>query len=335
MRKRPIRYLLSILLTAGFLWLAFRGTDFASVFNLMKGAKYWWMVLMLTCLIVSHCVRAWRWRYLLEPMKPSIGFRNLFSGVMIGYMVNNFLPRVGELVRPYTIGKLEGIPKSAALGTIVVERIIDGIAFLILIALMPLVYDGPLRESFPWLDDARVAVSIMTLGGIVVLVALALRRNWADSVIRSITRILPHRFGQRIEALVHSFLDGFLFLKTPQHLPLILFQSFLVWFLYILMVYFAFFSFNLDLDFKAAVVVQAISSMGVAVPTPGATGSYHVFTTQCLTKLFGMPKNVALSYATLTHAVGFVGVTVIGLFFFFKDHISVSEAVQKTVDSRT
>lgn len=330
--QRFLRYGVSILLTVGFLYLAFRGTDFPNMFALMLGANYWWILLMFALLIASHIVRAWRWRYLLEPIKPNVRMRSLFSGVMVGYMVNNVLPRGGELVRPYTIGKLEGVSKSAVFGTIVVERIIDTISFLILVAIMPLVYDGPLRETFPWLDNARIAISVLTFAGVVVLVALVLRREWADATIEIVVRILPHRLAETVRRVSHSFLDGFLFLKRPKNFALILVQSFLVWYFYICMVYVAFFAFDLNLGFGAAIVIQTISSIGVAIPTPGATGSYHMFASQSLSKLFGVSDVVALSYATVTHGFGYIGTMIIGLYFFFRDHIKVSEAVIKPVE---
>ena len=327
-----LRYITSILLTTGFLYFAFRGTNFSNVYASMKGANYWWILVTFGFLVASHVVRAWRWRYLLEPIKPDIGMRNLVSGVMVGYMVNNVLPRAGELVRPYTIGKLEGIPKSAAFGTIVVERIIDTISFLILVAVVPLVYNGPLRETFPWLDNARVAISVFTFAFIAVLVVLVIRRDWTDNMITFATKILPRRIAELVERLTHDFLDGFLFLKQPKHFLLLLVQSIAVWYLYICMVHSAFFAFDLNLDFNAAIVIQAISSIGIAVPTPGGAGSYHMFASQSLSKLFGVPGEVALSYATVTHGFGFIGIMIIGLYFFFKDHIKVREAVAKPVE---
>ncbi len=335
MTKQTLRYTLSIVLTMLFLYFAFRGTDFGNMYLSMKQANYWWILLMFVCLIASHVVRAWRWGYLLEPIKRGIVMRNLFSGVMVGYMVNSLLPRAGEIVRPFAIGKLEGIPRSAAFGTIVVERIIDTILFLILIAIMPLVYNGPLRETFPWLDNARLVLSLLTMAFVAFLVALVLRRDWADAMIVRVAKIFPKRLGAAVDRLTHDFLDGFLFLKKPKHLPLIVGQSFAIWLLYIYAAYAAFFAFDLELDFNAAIVVQAISSIGVAIPTPGGTGSYHMFASRTLTKMFGVSENIALSYATVTHGVGFIGTMIIGLYFFFKDHIKVSEAIAKPSEQST
>lgn len=331
--RRWLRFALGIALSIFLLYFAFRGTDLGSLRSAMAGANYWWILLMFLMLVTSHLVRAWRWRYLLEPMKQGIGMRNLASGVMVGYMMNNLVPRAGELVRPYTIAKLEGISASAAFGTIVVERIIDTVAFLLLVAIMPLVYSGPLRETFPWLDDARVIVSIVTLGMVAGLLLLALKRSWADVVVRRVVHVLPDPLATKLADILRSFLDGFLFLRRPRHFALIMLQSVSVWLLYIAMMYVAFFAFSLSLDFKAAIVIQVISAIGVAVPTPGGTGSYHVLASQALNKLFGVPAEVALSYATVTHGFGFIGITAIGFYFFLKDHINVSEAV--TAPERT
>jgi uncharacterized protein (TIRG00374 family) len=329
--RTTVKYLLSAVLTVVFLVFAFKGTDFDKLALAMKSANYWWMVAMFACLMLSHIFRSLRWRYLLNPIKPDIGLRNLFSGLMIGYLVNNVLPRAGELVRPYTIGKLESIPKSAALGTIVVERLMDTVSFLLLVAIIPLVYSGPLAATFPWLEQAGTILLLATVVFLFVIVTLMIRRDWTDVLLHLLGRVLPASLARRVDAIAHSFLDGFLFLKHPRNFMNILVLSGLIWGLYVAMIYVSFFAFGLQhLGLGAAIVVQAISSIGVAIPTPGATGGYHWFTAQTLTRLFSVSDEVALSFATVTHAVGYFGVTVFGLFFFLKDHINVREAVSET-----
>jgi glycosyltransferase 2 family protein len=332
--KSILKYALSALLTVGLLYVAFQGTDFEKLYAALKEANYWWMLAMFTVLMLSHVFRAWRWRYLLDPIKPGISFRNLFSGVMIGYFVNNVLPRAGELVRPYSIGKLESIPKSAALGTIVVERIMDTASFLLLVTIIPLVYDGPLVEVFPWLQRAGIIIFAMTFSVLIVALVLMMRRDWTDALLGRISGFFSTSFSFKFDHLFHSFLDGFLFVKRPRSFIAILALSVITWFLYIVMTYIAFFSFGLErqLGFGAAVVVLAISSIGIAIPTPGATGGYHWFAAQTLVRLFHVSNEVALSYATVTHAVGFVGVTIVGLSYFLHDHINIKEAMDKPVE---
>jgi hypothetical protein len=318
---------LSAALTVLFLWIAFRGTDMGKLLALMRGANYWWMLAMFTCLMASHAVRSWRWGYLLSPIKRGIGFRNLFAGVMIGYMFNNVLPRAGEIARPYAISRRESIPASSAFGTIVVERIIDTFSFLLLVALLPLVYDGPLLESFPWLQSAGLIITGVTAAGLAFLVAMMVRRDWTDRfLLRPLRLLLPEGARVRTEEQVHAFLDGFLFLKEPASFAVIALSGALVWFLYILMTYVALFAFGLGtLGPRAAVVVLTISSIGVAIPTPGSTGSYHAFTSQTLIRLFAVDPATALGFATVTHAVGFIGVTFVGLYYFVRDRLAYRE----------
>ena len=326
----PFRYIISGLITLLLLYLAFRGTDFGKLLQTIATANYWWILLSLALLMISHAVRAWRWRFLMNPIKPGIGFRNLFSGVMIGYLVNNVIPRGGELVRPFVLGELESLSKSAAFGTVVVERIIDIVCFLVLVILLPVLYKGSLWATFPWLQTASITVSVITGVGLIVLTALMIRRDWTDALLRLIDPLLPRWIASRARGRVHSFLDGLLFLKSPGQSAAILALSVLVWLTYALMTYVAFFAFNLQgvLDFRASLVLLTISSVGVAIPTPGGTGSYHALTAQALQQLFLVDPAIALSYATVTHAVGYLGVTIVGSYFLFRDNVAVSEAMR-------
>jgi len=333
--KTFLKFGISFLLTAGFLFLSFRGTDWNALVDSLRRANYWWMVVMFIVLMLSHAVRAYRWKYFLAPIKKSVRYRNLFSSLMIGYMVNNFLPRAGELVRPYTIGKLEGFSRSSALGTVVMERLIDFLSFIVLVTFIPFAYSGPLTEQFPWLVETSVIVSVVTLFAISCILILLSRRDFVFRLFGFLTRWIPKPTAEKIEQIAHKFLDGFLFLKEPKHYAMIILTSILVWLLYIIMMWVAFFSFqemnNSLLDFSAALVLQAMSSIGVAIPTPGATGSYHLITIQSLTRLYGINETVARSYATLTHAVGFLGVVVVGLYYFIRDHLRVSEVLHENI----
>lgn len=315
-------------LTVGFLWYSFRGIDVGAVAVAAKEASYGWIALSVVFLLLSHLLRAWRWRYLLAPLKPNIGLRNLFSGVMIGYLVNNVIPRGGELARPFVVSRLEGVSRMSAFGTVVIERIIDTLTFLTLVAFLPLIYVGPLRDSFPWLEDAGKVIAGTTSVLLATLIVFMIRRDWTDRALEIAVKVLPRAIARRVNSFVHRFLDGLLFLQEPRALAIVLVSSLGVWFLYILMVYFSLFAFGLErIGLAGATVVQTISSIGVAMPTPGGTGSYHAFTAQSLTRLFGVESAKALSFATITHAAGYIAVGIVGLWYFVRDNFSVREAL--------
>jgi uncharacterized protein (TIRG00374 family) len=328
--KKIVTFSASAIVMVALLVVAFRGTDFRRVLVLMREANYWWIALNVAILLASHALRALRWRYLLHPIKPNIGMRSLFSAVMVGYMMNNLLPRAGELARPYAVGKMEGFSKTAAFGTIVVERLIDTASFLVLVAVVPLVYDGPLNASFPWLRDTGAVATAVTVLLFFGMALLMFRRDWTDRLLALLLRLLPQRLARRSRDRVHSFLDGLLFIKTPRNFLAIVVLSILIWFLYVVMTFVAFFAFGIEqqLGFGGALVVLAIQSIGIAIPTPGGTGGYHAFTAQTLIRLFAVDSAVAVSYATVTHAASFVVVTLIGLSFVLRDHLRVSDAVR-------
>ncbi len=327
--KNVLKYLLSIALTLLFLYFAFRGTDFASLWAILVRANYWWALSLFPLLMVSHLFRAWRWEYLLRPIKGGMKFRSLFSATMVGYMVNNILPRAGELARPYAIGKLEGISRSAAFGTVMMERIFDVLSFMVVAALIPVVYHGPLNQTFPWLATTGLWTTAITFAALGLCTFLMMRRDIVIRILNFFTRHLSPARASFVERITHSFLDGFLFLKEPKNYFMIGILSILVWVFYIIMMYLPFYAFGLTarygLDLGSALVVQAISSIGFMLPTPGATGSYHYFVVQTLTKLYGVDMEMARSYATVTHAVGYVSTTLVGIYYFISDKLHLAD----------
>jgi uncharacterized protein (TIRG00374 family) len=278
-----------------------------------------------------------RWRYLLNPIKKHISFRNLFSSLMIGYMVNNALPRVGEIVRPYNLGRLENISKSAVLGTVLVERILDLFSFLLCLAVIFYFYQDALVQAFPWLTGASIVLSVVTVGAFGVFTFLLGRRDLAFRWVRKVAKPFPSAIGQKAENLLHSFLDGFLIIKEPRQYLMIAVQTVVIWLWYALMMYIPFFAFrmveNYSLNFGAAIVIMVISAIGYIIPVPGATGTYHWVTRECLVRLFGVDVEVALSYATVTHLLGFASVTLVGLIYFLRDHLRFSEAIRARDDT--
>jgi uncharacterized protein (TIRG00374 family) len=251
--KTFLKYALSIGLTLLFLYFAFKGTDFEDLWRILSRANYWWALAMIPPLFISHLLRTWRWEYMMRPIKQGMKFHNLFSALIVGYMLNNVLPRAGELARPYAIGKLEGVSRSAALGTVLVERLFDMLSFLLVIALVPLLYSGPLTQVFPWLESAGIWITVVTVSVLVLFTFLMLRRDVVVWLLNFVTRRLSPKHARLVEHIAHSFLDGFLFIKETKNYFMIGVLSILIWLFYIPMMYFPFFSFGLyNLGWDAA-----------------------------------------------------------------------------------
>ncbi|MGB9773984.1 MAG: lysylphosphatidylglycerol synthase transmembrane domain-containing protein [Bacteroidota bacterium] len=330
LRMRVLRVFGVALLTFGFLYLAFRGTHIDRLFEALSTGNYLIASIVIPVLLLSDLFRAWRWKYLLAPLKGNTKVRNLFSATMIGYMINNFVPRLGELVRPYALGRLEHVSKSAALGTIVVERVIDIMTFLLLLGGLLIFDENSLSSTFPWLSHTGFVVFFITLFLLLVLYLLVKKKEPVLQLYRRLFRFLPLKMFEKGETLLSAFVDGFRVIRQPRFYIMIAILSIVIWGLYLLMMYVPFYAFGLahrGLGLGAAAILLAVSSISVAVPTPGGTGTFHSLITETLVRLYGVNHEVALSYATVTHGMGYIGVTVVGIIYFLRYNIHISEAM--------
>ncbi|HTP79583.1 MAG TPA: lysylphosphatidylglycerol synthase transmembrane domain-containing protein [Bacteroidota bacterium] len=325
--KTAFRTSLSFLLAGIFLYATFRGTNFSDLWESIKGVRYIWVIAVIPVTILSHWLRAVRWSYLLAPVKTSFRTRNLFSAVMIGYAVNNILPRVGELVRPMVLGRLENVSKSSALATVVVERILDFLTFYFVVCIVLFLYPDSLD---PFVKNVSTARPLLLAASLAAFVFFALLFFRAEPVFRFFGRLAhlsPKRYEPRIEEFVRSFLSGLSDAAVREKMLAILSMSLVIWLLYALAMYLPFFAYNslapFHLSFGDSIVLLTITSIAWVLPAPGAMGTYHSFLTIALVKLYGVDRTTALSFSIVTHELGYIIVMLIGGYYFFRDHFDV------------
>ncbi len=327
--KGIFRYLISFIIAFIFLYFAFKGVKFSELWESLKGANYWWVALLIPLNILINWVRAERWAHLLAPIKSPISKRNLFSGVMIGYAINNVLPRVGEFVRPYIVGKREGISRTSVFGTVVVERILDFMSFYFIVCVVLFLYPHSLD---PFVNQADTVRPFFLIGSIAALIVFILLFFKAEAFFRFLAKMLfftPKKYKEKVEIVLDKFYVGFAVAKLRDKFGVILFQSFLIWGLNALIMFIPFFAFTSlmksGMDFGASVVLLVISSIAWILPAPGAMGTYHSFLKVAMMRLYGIDETTALSYAIITHEVGYIVVMIIGAYYYFHDHIRVSD----------
>jgi len=328
-KKSIFRYSISFIIAFGFLYFAFKGVKLSELWESLKGANYWWVASLIPLNILMQWVRAERWAHLLAPIKSPISKRSLFAGVMIGYAINNVLPRVGEFVRPYIVGKREGISRTSVFGTVVVERILDFMSFYFIVCVVLFLYPHSLD---PFVNNADAVRPFFLIGSIAALIIFILLFFKAEAFFRFLAKILffiPQKHKEKVEGLLDKFYIGFAVAKLRDKFGVILFQSFLIWGLNALMMYVAFFAFipliKSGMDFGASVVLLVISSIAWILPAPGAMGTYHSFLKIAMMRLYGIDETTALSYAIVTHEVGYLVVMVIGAYYYFRDHLQISD----------
>ncbi|MCK9409012.1 MAG: lysylphosphatidylglycerol synthase transmembrane domain-containing protein [Bacteriovoracaceae bacterium] len=331
--KNTVSTVFSIGLAAGFLYLAFRGKNVNELWHSLIDVHWSWFVILFLGSAISHVIRAWRWKYLLYPIKPDISIRNTFSVTMIGYLINNVVPRLGEFVRPYALKKLEGVSKSATMGTIVLERILDLVTFALVTLLILSIYAEPFAVWFPAMAEFEWLFFVAALVMTIVFGLIFLKADVLFQFLKKILFLFPTNLRANVEKIFDSFLSGFQAAKHPGNFFMIAVTSLLIWISYIVLLYIPFFIYHFHttnaLDFGSAAVLQVASGMAFAMPTPSGIGSYHAFTSFTLTELFRVDPAQALSYAVYTHAVGFLTTTILGLYYFFVDKIHVDDFMSK------
>lgn len=324
-----LRGILSIGLMVLFTWLAFRGQNIEKIWTSISNISWWWFIGLFIGGLLSHVFRAWRWKYLLYPIKENISLRNAFSALMIGYMINGIFPRLGELVRPYAIKKTEKISGSTALGTVVLERILDVVIFVLIVFIALSFNTATFMLWFPSMANLEWLFFAGAIFMMVVFIVIFLKADIAFSFLKKMTFVVPEKYKARVQEIFTSFMDGFQAAKHPGNFFMIGVTSILTWLSYIVLLYVPFFAFNMgNLDFGAATVLQVASGLAFAIPTPNGIGSYHTFTLFTLTQFYAVDANDALSYAVYTHAVGFLSTLFAGLYFMIRDNIHLSDVTK-------
>jgi glycosyltransferase 2 family protein len=292
--------------------LAVRGTNLTHVAYSLRKTDLNQVALAVFVLFVSFWLRAWRWRYLLLSLKP-VPLMPLFRSTLIGFMGNYLLPlHAGEVVRAVSIAKSQNISRSSALGSIALERVLDGITLSIIIFPLIAVLDLP-----TWLVRLNGVFFGVCVVGLAVVV-LSTPRGCTDIWLKWLLRFLPQRVGSRLGWTADLFFQGMVGLNRLRLLLPVSFLSLLCWSLHGMYYFLLFQALDLNLSFSAALVLQAVIGIGVMLPAgPGYVGNFEYATVLGLA-LFGIAKEEAFAYSLLAHSLQFFPVVAVGFFFAFR-----------------
>lgn len=291
--------LLSILVAVFLIWLSLRGVDFAEFVEAMRSAHYIWIIPVVVATLFSHWIRAYRWQVLVAAVPDDSSSRiptlELFASVMIGYMVNYALPRVGEVARCTHLSTRHRLSFPALLGTVAVERIADILVLGLGLIITALFLRGRLQSmfelvtlpQFPWI---WIGICCLILA---IVIYFGLRLN-AASPLR--TKFL---------SLIAAFVDGLkTIVRAPERLRLV-WTTALMWLTYGLMAYIPILMFDLhssdSLSYWDGLAIMFIGVLGMVVPTPGGAGTFHYITVLTLTAVYGIVQSDAAAYAVFVH----------------------------------
>lgn len=271
-----------------------------------------WLALIVFLFSLSNIFRAARWNMLLRPLGYRPRFINAFLAIVIGYFANLGLPRMGEFIRATTLSRYESIPVEQAVGTIMVDRAIDMLSFLIVFGLALMLQFHTLADYLS--AHARIPGQKL-IRNPVFWVSLAIGAGILYGIYRRRERLRHTAVYQRLDRILRGFADGIKTVAQVQNVPLFLLYSFLIWGLYYSMTYLCFFAFppTSHLGPGAGLLVFVFASLGMIIPSPGGMGTYHAMVVAGLS-LFGIDGGDAFSFANIIFfTIQIFGIIIFGL----------------------
>lgn len=330
------RFLIGLIISIIFLYFAFRGVNYHALWNALKGVNFFYLLLFMLAVIVLMWVRAYRWKFMVDPIKK-VGVYSLFSSAMIGFMANNVLPvRLGEVVRAYSLGTKEKISRSASFATIVMERVFDGFALLLILWLTLLFY--PFSRSSEKVGElVRKGANLTLIANLLlflVLILLEFKPEPTLKIFQKLLRIVPGKLSQKAEVILQKFSSGVKVFRDPKRLIWILLWSLILWVASGLSNYLIFLAFDKHPPLQASLILMVIVTLGVMIPSsPGYVGTIQFFTVIALS-LFGKEygKEFSLPFSIVLHACQYIPITVLGFVYLKHEHVSLKVAEKDSED---
>ncbi|MDQ7028861.1 MAG: lysylphosphatidylglycerol synthase transmembrane domain-containing protein [Ardenticatenia bacterium] len=314
------RFWVGVSISALFMYVALRGLQLELVWRTVRQANYWWLLPGVGAYFLGVWVRAWRWHYMLRPLKP-IPSRVLFPVVAIGYMGNNIYPaRAGELLRAYVLRRKAQVSVSASMATIVVERLFDGLTMLAFVVVaLP---TSPVGRRY---NTVVIGFSALFLGVLVLFLWMAahphVARRWFERVV---ARSVPGRWHAQAGEVFGRFLEGLESLKSGRDVLLIFFTSVLIWLLETAKYWFVMHAFPFKVGFFVLILMNGVVNLATTLPAaPGYVGTFDAPGIEIL-EGFGVPGEVATGYTLVLHAALWLPITVLGLYYFWREQLSVA-----------
>jgi uncharacterized protein (TIRG00374 family) len=321
--KLFLKILFSLLVGAVCIWLSMKMIDVPGTLKVLRALTPTAVVIYLATLAATHYFRATRWKYLLRPLGVSLSQRRLLAVSSVGFFGILFLPvRLGEFIRPYYVVRTGQSRMSAVLGTVAVERIVDGL--LISILFFVCYMTAPASNSDAYGPALKLAAWVSLLGFLGLTIFLAAALTWTEGTIWLALRVtllsrLAPGLAERIADKLRALIKGFKVLHEPRDLVPFLFQTVLYWGSNGLGMWLLARSMNLDIPPVAAFATMAFTGVVISMPnSPGLVGQfeYGVMRPLLLYLPYDTVKGLGGGFAIALHGMQFFWYLALGLLAF-------------------
>lgn len=335
--KKARQLLIGVVIAVGALYYTLRNVSMDELITSFKDIDLIYILPAIVLTLLSYVTRAYRWQILLRPFKK-IPISDIYAPLMIGFMGNILPARAGEFLRAYLVGKKHGITFAGAFSSIIVERLFD---LIILLMLFVWVFVVKVDMFDPQLTFSGISVqsmlagfgkfcAILVFGLLSFIFLLVYKEKWVKSCIGWFAKPLPDKWREKIFFMLGEFALGCKVVKDPSALAKIIFFSALTWALLIAVYYPLYFAFDLqDKSLESLLLLTVMVCVLITIlPTPGFLGSFNAGVLIALHEIRGEAEVTAVSFGMVAWAVGFIVLIGGGLFFVFKDHMSVQSLMK-------
>jgi hypothetical protein len=313
---------LGLVISAFFLYLALRKVDFGGVWQALKSAQFIWLIPGLAVYFIGVAIRAWRWQYLLKPLKK-VPIKTLFPIINIGYMGNNVYPaRAGEVLRAIVLKKREDVSISGSLATIVVERIFDAVVILGFVVLnlgqlAKMNMQGNLRQTIQTLALWAGVIFLVLLAGFVLIALMPAKARklwlWLNN------KVVPRRWREKAQGIGEKFLDGLASLRSPKDFLMVLITTILIWTCETVLYWGVMKAMGLSLTFTTLMLINGAINLVLLIPAaPGGLGTFDA-ACKAMLVAYGVAPEPALGYTLILRVALWVPITILGAIYFVRE----------------
>ncbi len=323
--KKIFKISLGILISIGFLYLAFKDVDFIKIVYILKNVNYYYLILATIVTLTGHGIRSFRWKFLLKPIKQ-IKVWTLFKITIIAFMSNNILPfRMAEIVRAYLLGEKENISKTASFATIVLERFFDLLGILIISSIFFLFAPTP-----DYLKNAGLLLMLIGIFFVFFIIFLKYKHDFVHKILNKLLSRFAQKHIHKIAELINNFVSGLEAFSNFTQVLWIILLSLIVWLFNLGIFYSISMAFGLNIPLWKNFFPFLTVIIGVMIPSaPGFVGTFHEFCKQGLILAGVTDNNIAASYAILIHGLQYIDVTLLGIYFLINEKISLFKITEK------
>ncbi len=316
--KRRSQIVISLVLTVGLVALFLWNVDLKAVGRDLESADPFWMAVAVGLALLSYWLRAIRWGIILKPV-ARVRHSSLVLTTAVGYAAMTLLPaRMGDIIRPLLLARRDRFPASAALASVLTERLFDMwtvvMFFMVFLLWPPAMVMG--EKARGWLRlltvSGYVVAGGLVLGTVLMLGLFRYQERFIAWITAPIVRIRTS-WGEAVARFLGHFLDGLRILRRPRDLGMAIFWSMAIWYSIYWQVRTTMLAFGLDQPLRVAFLLVTLSIIGLAIPTPGGVGGFHKAIQVGLVTFMGVQTDLATGVAIAYHAVCFLPITVVGL----------------------